>query len=182
MNIFLLTTTPSLLLVSRYCSVRSIHEKYRGVQEATFSQTLHRLCNIRLTVFPRFLYISSILSTKSLILPFLLSLSIRFTRSMYLFFRKWPAGIFTDRVCVRPYTIQPVEPDEKPLHLQKGDILWLPIFAMHRDPDYFPEPEKFDPERFSDENKDNIKPVSYIPFGSGPRNCIGKKNERKKLV
>lgn len=43
------------------------------------------------------------------------------------------------------------------------------------DETYFPEPQKFDPERFSDENKHNIKPGTYSPFGVGPRNCIGTK-------
>lgn len=46
------------------------------------------------------------------------------------------------------------------------------MYALHRDPKYFPNPEKFDPERFSDENKHKIVPFSYVPFGSGPRNCI----------
>lgn len=50
----------------------------------------------------------------------------------------------------------------------------IPIMAIHRDPQYFENPLKFDPERFSDENKHNIKPFTYIPFGLGPRNCIGK--------
>lgn len=45
------------------------------------------------------------------------------------------------------------------------------MYAFHHDPKYFPDPEKFDPERFSDENKS--KPEIYMPFGMGPRACIG---------
>nr|WCC58103.1 cytochrome P450 [Pharsalia antennata] len=87
--------------------------------------------------------------------------------------RKWPIALATDRVCTKPYTIQPTRPDEKPLYLEKGEVLWLPIYGMHHDPEHFPDPERFDPERFSDENKGKIKPYTYFPFGLGPRNCIG---------
>nr|WDY85986.1 cytochrome P450 9Z214 [Pagiophloeus tsushimanus] len=87
--------------------------------------------------------------------------------------RKWPPVVGIDRVCTKPYTIKPVYPDEKPVHLKVGDLLLLPMKGIHRDPKYYPEPEKFDPERFSDENKDLIKPYTFIPFGAGPRNCIG---------
>ena len=58
--------------------------------------------------------------------------------------------------------------------MREGEILGIPVWSFHRDPEYFPDPLKFDPERFSEENKHNINPMVYMPFGVGPRNCIGK--------
>ncbi|ENN74073.1 hypothetical protein YQE_09335, partial [Dendroctonus ponderosae] len=87
--------------------------------------------------------------------------------------RKWPAGPGIDRVTTKPYTIEPVRPGEEPVHLTPGDVLFLPTIGLHRDPAFYPNPMKFDPERFSDENKGNIIPYTYTPFGAGPRNCIG---------
>lgn len=87
--------------------------------------------------------------------------------------RKYPSIALSDRVCSKPFTIEPVRPGEKPVHLQKGAIVGIPIFSMHRDPKFHPNPERYDPERFSDENKSKIEPGSYLPFGIGPRSCIG---------
>jgi cytochrome P450 len=55
----------------------------------------------------------------------------------------------------------------------KSLILILP-YVTHRDPRFFPEPEKFDPLRFSPEREHEIPAFAYLPFGHGPRHCIGK--------
>ena len=46
-------------------------------------------------------------------------------------------------------------------------------YALHRDPRFFPDPERFDPERFADGWEDRIPRYAYLPFGGGPRVCIG---------
>lgn len=87
--------------------------------------------------------------------------------------RKWPNFPSSDRICTKSYTIEPINPSEKPFRLQKGESLLIPTWSIQRDPKYYPEPEKFDPERFSEENKHKINPSTFLAFGSGPRICIG---------
>lgn len=79
-----------------------------------------------------------------------------------------------DRMCVKEYTIESTNPGEMTLTIPKGMQVLIPTRAIHYDPKYFPNPNRFDPERFSEQNKHSIVTGSYMPFGVGPRNCIGR--------
>jgi cytochrome P450 len=58
-------------------------------------------------------------------------------------------------------------------HIPAGSIVVLSPYVMHRDERYFPEPQRFDPERWTPEAKEARPQFSYFPFGGGPRRCIG---------
>uniref|UniRef100_A0A1I8PVI0 Cytochrome P450 n=1 Tax=Stomoxys calcitrans TaxID=35570 RepID=A0A1I8PVI0_STOCA len=70
-------------------------------------------------------------------------------------------------------TEQDVEIDKKiiPANVQIN----LLIFAACRNPEYFPNPDAFQPDRFMAENTSKVNPFAYVPFSAGPRNCIGQK-------
>jgi len=72
------------------------------------------------------------------------------------------------RETTKTYTL----PD-KSLVIEKGQKIFVPMFSIHRDPKYYPDPLKFDPERFSVEQKSQRPNGTYMPFGDGPRLCIG---------
>ncbi|XP_048587486.1 thromboxane-A synthase [Nematostella vectensis] len=80
--------------------------------------------------------------------------------------RLYPPGFRFGRTCNQSCTINGQ-------FFPKGCIVLIPVFAMHRDPEIWPEPEKFQPERFTAEAKQARHPYAYLPFGGGPRNCIG---------
>ncbi|XP_071571178.1 cytochrome P450 9e2-like [Temnothorax nylanderi] len=87
--------------------------------------------------------------------------------------RKYPPTIITNRLCAKRYELPPSRPGCKNAIVEPNDVLMFPIHGLHHDPEYFPNPDKFNPERFSEENKDKILPYTYLPFGHGPRKCIG---------
>ncbi|GBP26424.1 Cytochrome P450 9e2 [Eumeta japonica] len=88
--------------------------------------------------------------------------------------RKWPPVPGLDRECQKQYNLgKPNREAKKDFYLEKGASVVVPVWSIHHDPKYYPDPSRFDPERFSDDNKRNIKPFTYLPFGVGPRNCIG---------
>ncbi|KAH7943070.1 hypothetical protein HPB52_004887 [Rhipicephalus sanguineus] len=59
--------------------------------------------------------------------------------------------------------------------IKKGTSVMVPTYQLHHDPEYWDEPENFDPERFSPENKHSINATAYQPFGLGPRICLGQR-------
>lgn len=83
--------------------------------------------------------------------------------------RKYPPIGVMQRVCTRD-TVLPVGN----LKVEKDVITMTPIFALHRDENLFPNPEKFDPERFAPSNAANFPKFGYMPFGEGKRICLGK--------
>ncbi|KZC14180.1 PREDICTED: cytochrome P450 6k1-like [Dufourea novaeangliae] len=82
--------------------------------------------------------------------------------------RKYPPLAFLDRIAITDYKI----PDSN-LVLEKGTPVYISMMGMHYDPEYFPDPEKFDPLRFNEENKQKRPNFTYFPFGEGPHICIG---------
>ncbi|KAJ8718251.1 hypothetical protein PYW08_002488 [Mythimna loreyi] len=58
--------------------------------------------------------------------------------------------------------------------LEKGMRVHIPVYYLHKNPKYFPNPEEFRPERFLGDEKYSINPYTYMPFGEGPRTCMGK--------
>lgn len=57
--------------------------------------------------------------------------------------------------------------------IPKGGSIFVAPYAVHRNPAYFADPLRFDPERFSPENEKRIPRYAYFPFGGGPHICIG---------
>ncbi|XP_018342212.1 PREDICTED: cytochrome P450 6k1-like isoform X2 [Trachymyrmex septentrionalis] len=82
--------------------------------------------------------------------------------------RKYPPAPLFARRCEYKYRI----PDSN-VELPAGLRVVIPIYGLHHDPNYYPDPARFDPERFTEENKRMRHPYTYLPFGEGPRNCIG---------
>lgn len=84
--------------------------------------------------------------------------------------RKYPPLGFLDRITAADYKVP-----NSDLVLEKGTPVYISMIGMHYDPEYFPDPEKYDPTRFSDENKQTRPSFTYFPFGEGPHICIGQR-------
>ncbi|XP_036334739.1 probable cytochrome P450 6g2, partial [Rhagoletis pomonella] len=85
--------------------------------------------------------------------------------------RLYPPLPFLDRQCTAEegYSLEPFHKFRMP----QGMPVYIPVYGLHMDPEIYPEPKKFDPERFAPQNKKQLKPYTYMPFGLGPHGCIG---------
>jgi cytochrome P450 family 6 len=82
--------------------------------------------------------------------------------------RKYPPASNLIRCVTNDYKV----PDSDVV-FPKDLLVMIPVYAIQHDPENFKDPEQYDPDRFAPENEANIRPYSFLPFGEGPRNCIG---------
>jgi cytochrome P450 family 6 len=90
--------------------------------------------------------------------------------------RKYPILPFLQRMSSSDYEL-PAPTGNGTITLPAGTGVYIPVLALHHEPTYYPEPENFDPDLFTEENKRTRPNYTYIPFGEGPRMCIGKERE-----
>lgn len=83
--------------------------------------------------------------------------------------RLWGGAPTIDRVCSKDFVVEDNENGD--VLIQKGDIVFIPISGIHTDPQYYENPNKFDPNRFY-ENESLANETTFMPFGAGPRKCI----------
>ncbi|XP_030745162.1 cytochrome P450 6a8-like [Sitophilus oryzae] len=81
--------------------------------------------------------------------------------------RKYPPVPNLSRICNKRYEVPGTD-----IVIEKGIRVQIPIFGIQRDPEYYPNPEVFNPENFSEENKAKRPDFTFLPFGDGPRKCI----------
>lgn len=84
--------------------------------------------------------------------------------------RKYPVAAVLLRKCKKDYKVRDSE-----IVIAKGTAVFLPIMGYHRDPEIYEKPLEFRPERFLDSSNGNghADGLFYLPFGDGPRICIG---------
>ncbi|XP_055906865.1 cytochrome P450 6a2-like [Eupeodes corollae] len=85
--------------------------------------------------------------------------------------RKYPVLPFLQRITIDDYPTD-TDGDSKYI-IERGTTVYIPIEPIQMDPEYYPNPERFDPERFTHEKIAERDAALYLPFGEGPRKCIG---------
>lgn len=84
--------------------------------------------------------------------------------------RKYPIISFLHRESCAPYTVP-----QTGLKLDRGTTIIIPTQSIHHNPQYYPNPSNYDPERFNDENIQKNALNAFLPFGIGPRHCLGER-------
>lgn len=78
----------------------------------------------------------------------------------------YPTVTLLNRICLKSYKITGTD-----FVIDKGTPVVVSLLGLQRDPEFFPSPLEFNPERFGGD--ESVTPFTYLPFGEGPRYCIG---------
>ena len=79
-----------------------------------------------------------------------------------------PGFFRLDRKCTKDW-------EYNGMKIKKNMTVRFPLYALHMDPDIYPDPESFNPDRFMPGNQEKLDPYAFGTFGNGPRACIGQK-------
>ncbi|XP_032662725.1 probable cytochrome P450 6a14 isoform X2 [Odontomachus brunneus] len=82
--------------------------------------------------------------------------------------RKYPSIPVLNRICTKNIVLPTTN-----VYVPEGTLITIPVLGVQRDPSIYPDPDKFDPERFNADQVAARHPYAYLPFGEGPRVCIG---------
>ncbi|XP_055297423.1 cytochrome P450 6A1-like isoform X2 [Sitodiplosis mosellana] len=82
--------------------------------------------------------------------------------------RRYPPVPFVSRIAKNDYNV----PETSNI-IEKGTIIVIPTYAIQNDPEYYPDPERFDPDRFAADIARERDTMTWLPFSEGPRNCVG---------
>lgn len=89
--------------------------------------------------------------------------------------RLYPPGAMLSRQAQRDVYLGKSNPKDKQYYIPKGTAVVIPVYSIHRDERFWKNPEAFDPERFLPERASEHTKYTHLPFGLGPRNCIGQR-------
>lgn len=87
-----------------------------------------------------------------------------------------PAQLIAKKLCTEPIVL--TNKNGTKVQLKRNDLIQIPLYCFHHDEKYFPNPNEFIPDRFSPENGGTKKYRDmgvFLPFGDGPRICLGMK-------
>lgn len=82
--------------------------------------------------------------------------------------RKYPPVTVIMRKSTEKYTFEDIK-----LTIPKDTRIFISSYGIHRDPEIYPNPDVFDIDRFNEDAVAARHPMHYLPFGDGPRNCVG---------
>lgn len=85
-----------------------------------------------------------------------------------------PLAFLTAKICTQTTELE--DYDGRPIRIDEGTVVQIPTYSVHHDPEHWPNPDEFNPDRF-DELNGGVKAFKdqgiFFPFGNGPRACLG---------